>query len=81
MKVIEEMLFDTFDTKERKFNLSVVENEKGERGLYSGFAYVCKQVGVGRIYPLGIGEEEILSCGHKVDIRRLEGLIAKAKAK
>ena len=50
----------------------------GERHLYSGVAYGLKEVGPGDTYPK---DNEIYSSGHKVDISRLEGLIAKAKAK
>ena len=75
MKIIEEMFFDTI---EGKFSLVVGENEMGERHLYSSVAYALKQLGPGDTYPK---EEEIFSCGHKVDISRLEGLIAKVKAK
>ncbi len=67
-----------FDTIEGKFSLVVGENEMGERHLYSGVAYGLKEVDPGDTYPK---DNEIYSSGHKVDISRLEGLIAKAKAK
>lgn len=60
------------------FNLVVVENENGERSLRSCVLEDLPKVGLGAEF---LKEKEVISWGNEVDISRLEGLIAKAKAK
>ena len=69
MKVIDSMWFNTL---QGTFGFVVGENEVGKRKLYAGVVSGLDQKA---------DEEAILSWGNKVNIRMMEGLIAKTKGK
>jgi len=61
-----------FNTLQGTFGFVVGENEVGKRKLYAGVVSGLDQKA---------DEEAILSWGNKVNIRMMEGLIAKTKGK
>ena len=69
MKVIDSMWFSTV---QGHFGFVVGENERGERKIYAGIVSGLNQKA---------DEEAILSWGNKVNISKMEDLIAKTKAK
>ncbi|GAJ03815.1 unnamed protein product [marine sediment metagenome] len=69
MKVIDSMWFNS---PQGSFGFVLGENERGKRKLYAGVVSRLNQKA---------DEQEILSWGNKVNIRMMEDLIAKTKAK
>ena len=67
MKVIDSMWFNT---AQGNFGIVVGENDRGERKLYAGTVIGLDQT---------LDEQAILDWGNKINIDKLEGLIAKTK--
>jgi len=59
-----------FNTAQGTFGIVVGENDRGERKLYGGTVIGLDQT---------LDEQAILDWGNKINIDKLEGLIAKTK--